>query len=338
MQSITKPQESDKLSFAEYKAPSGGIFVILPTSWVPYAELMRLDRPAGYCAFYWHYVVGMGFAACIAVPPPALSTISLISAYLALWVLVLRGAVCTWNDNLDQSFDRMVTRTRFRPIARGAVSTRQGHVFTFAQVVAGILLLMPLPAECIIYAGLITAFLAVYPLGKRFTDCPQAILGLGFAVPIFMCCAILNADPLLQSSRSRDIQATSHLKAAVPLYIAGALWTVIFDTIYAHQDLKDDKKAGVRSLSVRLGSRTKPVLSIVAALQVALLVAVGVQSNFTAIYFMGSCSGAAAALFTMLRFVNLEEPASCAWWFGSCSKLVGGSITAGLLGEYLIRR
>lgn len=323
---------------SQYKPPKGGIFTILPTSWVPYAELMRLDRPAGYYAFYWHYIIGLSFAACIAVPPPTLSTLAIVATYLAFWVLILRGAVCTWNDNLDQSFDRKVTRTRFRPIARGAVSTVQAHVFTLFQLIVGTIMLIPLPAECSVYAGIMTIILVIYPLGKRFTDFPQAILGLGFALPIFMCCAIFDSDPLLQSNAGSDPEMKSaHLTAALFLYFAGALWTMIFDTIYAHQDINDDKKVGIRSLSVLLGGRTKPVLSILAAIQVALLVAVGFKCQFSMVYFMGGCTGAAAALFTMLRFVNLQNPTSCAWWFGSCSRLVGGSIAVGLLLEYTLR-
>lgn len=325
-------------TIAQYHPPRGGIFTIIPTSCVPYAELMRLDRPAGYYAFYWHYIIGLSFAASIAVPPPKPSTLALMAAYLALWVLILRGAVCTWNDNLDQSFDRKVARTRFRPIARDAVRTAHAHVFTLVQLILGAILLIPLPTECSIYAGLMTAVLFVYPLGKRFTDFPQLILGLGFALPVFMCCAALGTDPLLQHYAEYNQKTrSSHLAASMFLYIAGALWTIIFDTIYAHQDIKDDKKVGIRSLAVLLSRHTKPVLSILALLQVALFVAVGVESGFSVAYFAGSCTAAAVALFSMLGFVNLDKPASCAWWFGSCSRLVGGSIAVGFLGEYMLR-
>lgn len=325
-------------TIAQYHPPRGGIFTIIPTCCVPYAELMRLDRPAGYYAFYWHYIIGLSFAASIAVPPPKASTLALLAAYLALWVLVLRGAVCTWNDNLDQSFDRRVARTRFRPIARHAVSTGRAHVFTLVQLIFGAMLLIPLATECSIYAGIMAAVLFVYPLGKRFTDLPQLILGLGFALPVFMCCAALGTDPLLQHHTDHDPKGrSSHLVASAFLYIAGALWTMIFDTIYAHQDIKDDKKAGVRSLAVLLGRRTKPVLLGLALWQVALLVAVGVECGFSVVYFAGSCTGAAVVLLSMLGFVNLDSPVSCAWWFGSCSRLVGGSIAVGFFCEYMLR-
>lgn len=58
--------------------------------------------------------------------------------YLAIVLLpfnvVLRGVSCTWNDTVDQEFDRRVARCRHRPVARGAVSTVAAHSFTVLQL------------------------------------------------------------------------------------------------------------------------------------------------------------------------------------------------------------
>ncbi|GIK06896.1 hypothetical protein Aspvir_002549 [Aspergillus viridinutans] len=331
--------EYDSLPCSKYTTPKTGVFAILPQSWIPYAELMRLDRPAGYWAFYWHFAIGLALAASIA--SPILSPLTLISLFVffAVWVIVLRGAVCTWNDTLDQDFDRKVTRTRNRPIPRGAVSTVQSHLFTLAQIAVGTALLLPLPRGCMYHAALMTAILLVYPLGKRVTDFPQVILGIAFGMPIFLCGAALDADPLPLSGLHR-FETEAHdlrLVAGVCFYIASILWTVIFDTIYAHQDAKDDAKVGVRSLAVRLGDRTKQALSVLAAAQVMLLFAAGVACNFSAIYFAGSCIGTAVSLAALLWFVDLRHSASCGWWFFPGSHLVGASIVAGLLGEYCFR-
>ena len=111
----------------KYQVPNSISF--LPPSWIPYAELMRLDRPAGFFAFYWHYIIGLSFAACISPEPPLVKPLLSYAIYLVVWVVILRGAVCTLNDILDQDFDRRVARTRYRPIARGAVTTLQGYLF-----------------------------------------------------------------------------------------------------------------------------------------------------------------------------------------------------------------
>jgi 4-hydroxybenzoate polyprenyltransferase len=189
------------------------------------------------------------------------------------------------------------------------------------------------------HAALMTVILLVYPLGKRVTDVPQVILGIAFGMPIFLCGAALDANPLPLSDLYGLKTETDDLRlvAALCFYITSILWTVIFDTIYAHQDAKDDAKVGVRSLAVRLGDhRTKQALSFLAATQVMLLFAAGVACNFSAIYFAGSCVGTATSLAALLWFVDLRHSASCAWWFCPGSHLVGASIVAGLLGEYCV--
>ncbi|KAL2820800.1 UbiA prenyltransferase family-domain-containing protein [Aspergillus cavernicola] len=334
-----------------YKPPSTPLFTILPSSWIPYAELMRLDRPDGFYAFYWHYAIGLGFAACLTAPPPTPSTLLSLSLHLALWTLLLRGITCTWNDNLDQEFDRRVTRTKNRPIARGAVSTMNAHIFTLLLIGLAGAVLVPLSREAVIHALGITVVLMIYPLGKRFTDFPQVILGVGFAMPVFMCCAVLGMQISLPfpwtcyttgTGTSGDGVGDGVLQirafpAAAGLFLVSLLWTVIFDTVYAHQDVKDDVKAGVRSLAVLLGGWTKAVLSVLAAGQVMLLLWVGVMCQFSVVYFVLGCGGAGGVLASMLWLVKLDRPASCAWWFGPGSKLVGACLVAGFWGEYLVR-
>ncbi|KAG0472922.1 hypothetical protein HPP92_014779 [Vanilla planifolia] len=43
----------------------------------------------------------------------------------------------------------------------------------------------------------------------------------------------------------------------LPLYCAGVCWTLVYDTIYAHQDKEDDLRVGVKSTALRFGSSTK---------------------------------------------------------------------------------
>jgi len=46
----------------------------------------------------------------------------------------------------------------------------------------------------------------------------------------------------------------------LPLYLAGIAWTLHYDTIYAHQDKKDDIRVGVKSTALTFGERTKKYL------------------------------------------------------------------------------
>ena len=45
--------------------------------------------------------------------------------------------------------------------------------------------------------------------------------------------------------------------SALLLYAGGVLWTLGYDTIYAHQDKEDDVLIGVKSTAIRLGSRSR---------------------------------------------------------------------------------
>lgn len=312
-----------------YTPPTTGLLSLLPSSWVPFAELMRLDRPQGYYAFYWHYLIGLSFAACDVSDSCTPFELLVLAAYLGLWVVVLRGSVCTVNDICDQDFDRQVARTRFRPLARRAVSTTQATVFTIAQLFVLSLLTLPLPTSSYIFAAATTLALSVYPLGKRITHFPQVILGLAFAIPIFMCCAILDRSTDTGDHSSRSVSA---------LYWVSTIWTVISDTIYAHQDMDDDAKAGVKSLAVLLGQQTKLWLSVLAIIQVALLVFIGAECDFSFLYYALCCGGAALSLGVMLIKVDLRNPASCAWWFGPGARFMGCSLVGGFLAEYTYRR
>lgn len=55
------------------------------------------------------------------------------------------------------------------------------------------------------------------------------------------------------------------LSVVVPLYAGSILWTLVYDTIYAHQDRADDVGAGIKSTALLFGQQTKPILAAFAA-------------------------------------------------------------------------
>ena len=57
------------------------------------------------------------------------------------------------------------------------------------------------------------------------------------------------------------IQGSCHWPAVLPLYFGGICWTLVYDTIYAHQDKTDDVTAGVKSTALLFGEQTRPWLS-----------------------------------------------------------------------------
>ncbi|KAJ4415337.1 hypothetical protein N0V82_007387 [Gnomoniopsis sp. IMI 355080] len=313
-------------------APSGYLAALLPASLLPYAQVMRLDRPAGLYAFYAPYLMGLALSACLTddlISPTQLGRDA--TTYL-VWCVILRGYTCTWNDNVDQEFDRKVARCRNRPIARGAISTSQAHLFTMAQMAVGLVfaaVAFPSPRTCMIVVACMTGLYALYPFGKRFTNYPQLILGFPFSGGIILPCYAHGVDPFV----TRELAI-----ATLALCLANIFWTMISDTIYAHQDLKDDLKAGVKSMSVRFRHSTKPLCALLGVGQVLLLVFVGILLDLSSVYYTIACFGTALSLFSMVSLVNLQSPISCAWWFHTDFCLVGGSISAGILAEYASTR
>ncbi|KAF2006073.1 hypothetical protein P154DRAFT_542506 [Amniculicola lignicola CBS 123094] len=297
-----------------YSHPKTGFVSQLPSSWIPYAQLMRIDRPAGIYAVYLPYLIGIIYAACISLITPQPSAVATLVLILFPFNVLVRGIACTWNDNVDQQFDRRVERCRHRPIARGAVSTTQANIFTVAQIV----LIYPfatflLPSACKSHIATTIALFLVYALMKRVTYYPQVVLGISFAWAIFVCVAALGIEPF----------HGDHVVSTLSLFAANVLWTIIYDTIYAHQDIAYDEQAGVKSMALAFRNSTKILASFLAAGQVGLLALCGMRAGFGAGYFVGTVGGVAV---TMAYYI---------YDFRDQFRIVGAAFLTGLLGEYL---
>jgi 4-hydroxybenzoate polyprenyltransferase len=311
-----------------YTPPTTGLLAYLPSAVVPYAELIRLDKPTGTYYLFFPCVFSTLLAAPLATPiAPPLTVIGTTALFLT-GALVMRGAGCTINDLWDRNLDTLVARTRLRPIARGAVSPTAAIIFTGAQLLTGLAVLVQFPTSCLYYGIPSLLLVATYPLAKRVTYYPQVVLGLTFSWGAIMGFPALGIS-LLENQAA--------LTAAACLYASNVAWTVLYDMIYAHMDIKDDVKAGIKSIALAHEHSTKPILAALGAVQVGLLAAAGVAAGAGPVFFVGSCGGAAATFAIMIWKVNLKNVASCWWWFKYGCWFTGGAITLGLTGEYVAR-
>ena len=115
---------------------------------------------------------------------------------------------------------------------------------------------------------------AVYPTMKRFTYWPQVVLGLAF-----------NWGALVGYAA-----VTGTLSwATVALYVGGVAWTLIYDTIYAMQDQRDDAIIGVRSTARRFAAAPRRWLSLFAGAGAAGLGAGGLSCATSAPTTSSSC-------------------------------------------------
>ncbi|KAK1830733.1 mitochondrial 4-hydroxybenzoate polyprenyltransferase [Podospora conica] len=240
----------------------------------------------------------------------------------------MRGAGCAINDLWDRNLDPHVARTRLRPIARRAITPFQGVVFTGTQLLAGLAILLQFPPACFFYAAPSLLLVATYPLAKRVTYYPQFVLGLTFSWGAIVGFPAVGVDLLANSSA---------MAAAGLLYSSCVAWTVLYDMIYAHMDIKDDAKAGIKSIALKHDAETKQVLTGLAVAQVALLAGAGVASGAGPAFFIGSCGGALVTLGVMIKRVNLKSVKDCWWWFVNGCWLTGGVISLGLAADYGVR-
>lgn len=316
------------LSDAPYSPPTTGLLSHLPASWVPYAELIRLDKPTG--AYYLYFPCLFSTLMAAPMVAPMTSPLSVLGTSLLFLggAVVMRGAGCTINDLWDRNLDPHVARTRLRPIARRAITPFRGLVFTGAQLLAGLGILLQFPLECFWYATPSLLFVGAYPLAKRVTYYPQFVLGLTFSWGAVMGFPALGVDLLANSAA---------LTAAGLLYSSNVAWTVLYDMIYAHMDIKDDAKAGIKSIALKHDKETKQVLTGLAVTQVALLAGAGIASGAGPAFFIGSCGGALVTLGIMIKKVNLKSVKDCWWWFVNGCWLTGGVISLGLAADYLVK-
>src|SRR3954467_10993715 len=94
----------------------------------PYLRLSRLDRPIGSWLLLIPCWWSLGLALIAGGPVNAWHAVLFFVGAFAM-----RGAGCTWNDIVDRDLDRLVERTRSRPIPSGQVTTPQATAFLLAQ-------------------------------------------------------------------------------------------------------------------------------------------------------------------------------------------------------------
>lgn len=323
-------QKSPRTNPQPYLSPTNGLLFYLPRSWVPYAELIRIDKPAGTYYLFLPCLFSTFLAASITHPVPTPSTVFGTSALFFLGALIMRGAGCTINDLWDRNLDPHVERTRLRPIARGAITVSKAIPFLGFQLLAGLGVLASLPTQCLWHGVPSLLLVTTYPLAKRVTNYPQLVLGLTFSWGAIMGFPALGID-LLASHDS------AILASAACLYASCVAWTVVYDMIYAYQDIRDDALAGIKSIALAQQSNAKLFLTTVAAVQVALLAGAGVAAGAGPAFFAGSCGGAALTLGYMIKSVDLSSVEDCWRWFRQGAWFTGGAISLGLAAEYVMK-
>jgi 4-hydroxybenzoate polyprenyltransferase len=263
----------------------------------PYLRLMRADRPIGTWLLLIPCLQGLALGLASMEPDGAgeWSRAALYAGLFSVGAFAMRGAGCAYNDIVDRDIDAKVARTAGRPLASGQVSLKAAWALLIGLSLIGLAVLLQFNRFAIGLGLASLALVAAYPFMKRITWWPQAWLGLTFNWGALMGYAALHGrlDP-----------------AALSLYGAGILWTLGYDTIYAHQDREDDALIGVKSSARRLGAATRPALYLFYGGAIAALALAGHLARLHPFYF-AALAPAALHLYLQVRRVDLDDPASC---------------------------
>lgn len=191
-------------------------------------HMMRLGAPTGYLLSFFPATFGL----LLAYEKP--ENLMYIPVFF-IGSILTRSAGCIINDLLDQNLDKKVTRTKDRPLASGAISSKEAILILAILLLCSLGILLSL-SDTAIYVGIIAFFMiSLYPLMKRITYFPQVFLGLTFNLGCLIGYAAIKNNISIN---------------AMTVYFACGFWTVGYDTIYAFMDLKDDKKVGIKSTAL----------------------------------------------------------------------------------------
>ncbi|KAK8521186.1 hypothetical protein V6N13_077303 [Hibiscus sabdariffa] len=282
----------------------------LPEGLQPYAKLARVEKPIGS----WLLMFPFAWSAALAASTGSLPDFKSLAVFACACPL-LRGAACTINDFLDRDFDKMVERTKLRPMASGAVTPFQGLCFFAFQMLLSHGILLQLPNNSLMYEALFLFLICTYPLMKRITYWPQAYLG--FTINW----GILYGWHAIKGSLQPSI--------VLPLFLSGYCWTIFYDTIYAHQDKEDDVKAGIKSTALKFGESTKEWITGFATACIGSFALAGYNAAL-GWPFYAFLAAAAAQLAWQIGTADLSSPADCNRKFVS-NKWFGALIFSGIL-------
>ena len=294
----------------------------LPGNWVdrlappvtrPYLRLARFDRPIGA----WLLLFPCWWSQALAEHASGHRWPRLwVAGLFLVGAFVMRGAGCTYNDIIDRDYDAGVARTRNRPIPSGQVTVAQAKIFLVALCLLGFLVLLQFDRPTIFLGAASLLLIALYPFMKRWTYWPQVILGLTF-----------KWGALVGWSAVRGKLEWP----AILLYAGCVLWTIGYDTIYAHQDKEDDLAMGLKSTAIRFGAQTKPWLAGFYAgalmLWVAAFWAVGIKPG------IAPCAGlllTVALLGWQVSTLDTTSPGNCLHRF-KANRWVGWVVVSTLL-------
>ena len=195
-----------------------------------YLRLARLDKPEGIYLLLWPSLIGL----MLGISNSGIYDLKNFFIVLIGSILV-RSCGCVINDISDYKFDKLVSRTKDRPIAKGEISLKSAWIFFCILASSCLGLLMFVPKTTAQISVVIAVFILMYPMTKRFLKAPQIFLGITFGSGTLI---------------SYSLVSTNFSLSIFIMFLGTILWIISFDTIYALEDIDDDKVIGINSTPI----------------------------------------------------------------------------------------
>ena len=275
-------------------------------------ELTRLNKPIGFMLLFWPCIWGLTIAYDFNL------SLEVYVFYATLFFsgsVLMRSAGCIVNDISDKNFDKLVKRTKNRPIASDKISIKLAIVYTTTLCALAFLVLINFNKFTILMALISMPLAFTYPLMKRYTYWPQLFLGITFNYGLILAW----------------ISIQNNVSAIPAFFYLGAIfWTLGYDTIYGYQDIKDDEIIGVKSTSIKFKNNPKKFILVCYLTFIVSLIFVGTLMKFNSIYFFFLIIPISQLIFFQIYKLNIIDSNSCLAKFKS-NNLLGFIIFINLL-------
>jgi 4-hydroxybenzoate polyprenyl transferase len=215
----------------------------------------------------------------------------------------------------DARFDGAVARTAQRPLASGRLGMFPALVWLGLQSSAALGVLLSLNPATIALGCAVVPVVALYPAAKRVTWAPQAVLGAAMNYGVLMGWAATHG--------------TLDVAPALALYAGGVAWTVVYDTVYAHQDAADDAKLGLKSTALWFGEASPRILAALSVVAGAAWTAAGVTAGLAWPYYLAVAASTGWLAAGSLRQRLGDRQALAASFVGN--RWVGWAMLAGIV-------
>jgi len=218
-----------------------------------YFRLMRLNKPIGIYLLLWPTYWALFLSA------GGWPDIDLLIIF-TFGVIITRSAGCVINDYADREIDKHIARTRDRPITAGEISPKAALLLFIALGLIAFALVLITNTLTIKISFIALALAVLYPFTKRWTNLPQLILGLAFAMSV----------PMAFSAQTGTVPASAGW-----IFLATVLWTLIYDTLYAMADRDEDLKIGVKSTAILFAKYDQIFITLLQILLMIVFIKIG---------------------------------------------------------------